>query len=602
MNDETTESGGAKKAVLAKARLWTGEGFDPQTRDEVRRLIEGADEKEIEDRFYKDLEFGTGGMRGIMAAGTNRMNTYTVGRATQGLSDYLVRHYSDAQTRGVCIAYDSRNNSRRFAEEASRVLAANGIRVYLFRELRPTPLLSFSVRHLGCISGIVITASHNPKEYNGYKVYSPFGNQVVPPEDSRIVESVNRVDILRDVKRIEFSNGISDGIIEEIDGEVEKAYLDRVKAFTERVKKGIADEIDTARKVVVVYTPLHGTGITLVPKALDAAGNARLFTEPAQSEPDGNFPTTVSPNPEEHEALERAIRYAIEKKADLVFATDPDCDRLGCAVPDGKGGYVLVTGNQLGVLFADMMFTSYSRSGLMPPDPVVISTIVSTDLIKPVAKSFGVREIDVLTGFKFFGSKMHELEEKKTGSFVYGFEESYGYLADTFVRDKDGVIAAVLALLLVQYAVGRYGGVMEYLHSLNEKYGLYLDFQRSFYLKGKEGAAHIQKIMSNLREDPPLTLGKEEVTAIKDYKLQVSKDLVGKKEEPITGMPESNVLQIFVGDAAKISIRPSGTEPKIKFYFGLNAPLGKSESDTKTMLEKRYKKVSDALFNRCGLE
>ncbi|MBN2324745.1 MAG: phospho-sugar mutase [Spirochaetes bacterium] len=602
MNDETGETGGGKKAVLEKARLWTGEGFDQQTKEEVRRLIEGADETELGDRFYKDLEFGTGGMRGIMAAGTNRMNIYTVGRATQGLSDYLLLHYSDARTRGVCIAHDSRNNSRRFAEEASRVLAANGIKVYLFRELRPTPLLSFSVRHLGCVSGIVITASHNPKEYNGYKVYSPFGYQVVPPEDSRIVESVNRVDIIRDVKRIEFSKGISDGIIEEIDGEVEKAYLERVKAFTERVKKGIADEIGTAKKVSVVYTPLHGTGITLVPKALEAAGNVRLFTEPAQSEPDGNFPTTVSPNPEEHEALKRAIRYASEKRADLVFATDPDCDRLGAAVPDKNGGYVLVTGNQLGVLFADMILTSYSRSGLMPPDPVVISTIVSTELIKPIAAEYGVREIDVLTGFKFFGSKMHEFEEKKTGSFVYGFEESYGYLADTFVRDKDGVIAAVLALLLVQYAVGRFGGVTEYLHAIFEKYGLYLDFQRSFYLKGVEGAAKIQRIMAGLRKDPPLKIGGEEVTAIKDYKLQVSKDLSSGREEPITGMPESNVLQLHIGGAVKISIRPSGTEPKIKFYFGLSAPAGTNEQAAKKMLEKRYKTVSDELFDRCGLE
>lgn len=601
MNEGIKESGSGREGLLAKARLWTGDGFDPQTREEVRRLLDGADEAELEDRFYKDLEFGTGGMRGIMAAGTNRMNIYTVGRATQGLADYLLGRHSDARSRGVCIAYDSRNNSRRFAEEASRVLAANGIRVYIFRELRPTPLLSFSVRHLGCISGIVLTASHNPKEYNGYKVYSPFGYQVVPPEDSRIVESVNGVDILEDVKRVGFSEGIESGIIEEIDGEVEKAYLERVEAFTGRVKKGIADEIGSAAEITVVYTPLHGTGITLVPKALVAAGNVRLFTEPAQSVPDGNFPTVASPNPEEHEALARAIRYAGKKKADLVFATDPDCDRLGCAVPDGNGGYVLVTGNQLGVLFTDMILASYSRSGLMPPDPVVISTIVSTDLVKPVAEEYRVREIDVLTGFKFFGSKMHEFEEKKTGGFVFGFEESYGYLADTFVRDKDGVIAAVLALLLVQYAVGRYGGVLEYLHALYEKHGIYLDFQRSFYLKGKEGAAKIRQIMENLRKDPPLRIGGERVTAIKDYRLQVSKDLVKDKEDTITGMTESNVLQLFIGTTAKISIRPSGTEPKIKFYFGLNAPLRKSGSAAKAMLEKRYKTISEKLFDYCGL-
>ncbi|UCB45798.1 MAG: phospho-sugar mutase [Spirochaetota bacterium] len=588
--------------ILKKARLWTTDQFDRETAQEISTLIENKDEKELVDRFYKDLEFGTGGMRGIMAAGTNRMNVYTVGRATQGLCNYLLDHYPDAAERGICIAHDSRINSRKFTEEAARVIAANGIKVFIFKELRPTPLLSFTVRHLGCISGIVLTASHNPKEYNGYKVYSPYGHQVVPPEDSRIVESVNRVDIAKDVKRIEFSRGLEDGIINEIDGEVENAYLALVKDFSARVKKGIEEELGGIGEVVtVVYTPLHGTGITLVPKALEEIGGVKLLTEPEQSKPDGNFPTTVSPNPEEHEALERAIEYAKKEGADLVMATDPDCDRLGCAVSDGKGGYTLITGNQLGALFTHMILSSYNRSGLMPKDPVIISTIVSTDLVKLIVKDLGAREIDVLTGFKYFGEKMQEFDEQGTGDFIYGFEESYGYLADSFVRDKDGVIAAVLSLLLIRYAKGRFGGVLQYLHSLYEKYGMYADFQRSFFLKGIEGAGRIQRIMADLRADPPLELGGGKVTQIKDYQLQVTKDLVSGKTGTITGMTESNVIQLFIGTDVKISIRPSGTEPKIKFYFGLNTSLGKSEEETNDMLEARYKKVSEELFNKCGL-
>ncbi|HUT64982.1 MAG TPA: phospho-sugar mutase [Spirochaetota bacterium] len=598
MNDETLQDD-----ILKQALLWTREGFDPETNEEVRGLIDGNDEKELEDRFGKNLEFGTGGMRGVMAAGTNRMNVYTVGRATQGLANYLLAQYPDAGERGVCIAYDSRNNSRRFAEEAARVLAANGIRVFIFSEIRPTPLLSFCVRHLGCVSGIVVTASHNPKEYNGYKVYSPFGNQVVAPEDSMIVESVNRVEITRDVKRIEFSRGLQEGIIREIDGDVEKEYLDRVQAFAERVKKGMEEEIGKApRDVTVVYTPLHGVGITLVPKALESVGGVRLLPEPEQSIPNGDFPTTVSPNPEEKEALERAVSYAEREKADLVIATDPDCDRLGCAVPDPKGGYALISGNQLGVLFTHMILSSYSSSGLMPPNPVVISTIVSTDLAKPIAKDFGVEEIDVLTGFKFIGQKMREFDEKGNKSFIYGFEESYGYLADTFVRDKDGVIASVLALLLVRYAKARFGGVLSYLHFLYERYGLYNEFQRSFYLKGVEGAERIQRIMAGLRSDPPLTLGGGNVTLIKDFKLQVSRDVKSGETRKITDIQESNVLQFYTDTDIKISIRPSGTEPKIKFYFGLNAPLGENESATRAMLDERYRKVSGELFSRCGLD
>jgi phosphoglucomutase len=587
--------------VLKKAQKWSEEPFDEDTRQEIRDLLNRNDEKELTDRFYKELEFGTGGMRGVMGAGTNRMNTYTVGKATQGLADYLIHTYNDARERGVSIACDSRNNSGFFSREVARVLAGNGIKVYIYPQLRPTPLLSFTVRHFGNRAGIVITASHNPKEYNGYKVYAPDGAQVTSPEDAKIVEFVQKVDISEDVKRIDYDEGLRKGLIKELDESIEREYLDRVDELALKIRKGIEKELlKVGRDIKVVYTPLHGTGITLVPEALKKIEGAVILCEKEQSVPDGNFTTTPSPNPEETEALSRAIDYAKQEKADMVIATDPDCDRMGLAVPDENGEFVPVNGNQIGCLLADLIAKSYRNSGLMPKNPVLISTIVSTELAREIAGEYGVEIINVLTGFKFIGALMGEMEKKGKKESIFGFEESYGYLAGTFVRDKDGVIAALLALMLLKYAISEHGSFLGYLYSVFRKFGMYLEYQKSFALKGAAGAEKIKALMEALREDPPGKISGSEVIVIKDY---LTRKLIkpGTGEEEFSGLPVSNVLQFFTADDVKVSVRPSGTEPKIKFYFGLKVPVSGSIEETRALLNKKAQKVSEDVFKRCGL-
>ncbi len=592
-----------KDEILSRARQWTSSQFDKKTVQEVEALIRENNEEELIDRFYKNLEFGTGGMRGIMASGTNRMNIYTIGRATQGLANYLLDTYDDAAKRGVSIAYDSRNNSKSFAREAARVLAANRIRVFLFTELRPTPLLSFTVQHLKNVSGIVITASHNPKEYNGYKVYSPHGYQVTPPEDRKIVDYVNSVDIVQDVKRIEYEDGLKKRLIREIGSEMDKIYLEKVHRFARILERGVKDDIKKAKRDIrVVFTPLHGTGITLIPEALKSIEGVVVLNEKEQSIPDGNFPTTLSPNPEETSALSKAIDYAKEEGADLVIATDPDCDRLGCAVPDGRGGFTALNGNQIGSLFAHLIASSYRRSGVMPENPVFISTVVSTELTEKIAEEFGVDVLNVLTGFKYIGEKMYEFERLATGSFLYAFEESYGYLADTFVRDKDGVIASVLCSVLAKYAIGAYGSILEYLHYLYDKYGMYQEYLKSFYLKGVEGVERIRGLMQDLRDNPPRDISGSRVVIIKDYLLQKIKNMDTGEVDDIKGLPESNVLQFYTDDDLKVSIRPSGTEPKIKFYFAVNSYIDQSVENTERILDQRYRETSTELFKKCGLD
>ncbi len=588
--------------VLKKAQKWSGVRFDEKTRREIRDLIDKNDEKELTDRFYKELEFGTGGMRGVMGAGTNRMNTYTVGKATQGLADYLNGNYTDAKERGVSIACDSRNNSGFFSREAAGVLAGNGIKVFIYPELRPTPLLSFTVRHLGNSAGIVITASHNPKEYNGYKVYGPDGAQVTSPEDSKIVEYVERVDIIEGGKKIDYKEGLRQGLINELDGSVEKAYLARVGEFAGNIGEGIERELsNVGRDIRVVYTPLHGAGITLVPEALKKIKGAVILCEKEQSVPDGNFPTIHSPNPEETEALSMAIDFAKRENADMVIATDPDCDRMGLAVPDEKGDFVPVNGNQIGCMLADLIARSYKNSGRMPENPVLVSTIVSTELVSEIAGTYGVDIVNVLTGFKYIGEMMGELEKQREKKFIFGFEESYGYLADTFVRDKDGVIASLLALILLKYAISEHGGVLEFLYSIFRKYGMYFEYQKSFALKGAAGAEKIKALMEDLRADPPREISGSQVTVIKDYLARkVIKPASGEQEE-LSGLPQSNVLQFYTADDVKVSVRPSGTEPKIKFYFGLRVPVSGSISETRALLDEKAAKVSNDVFKRCGL-
>jgi phosphoglucomutase len=611
--------------VLAKAREWTDRRFDEATRREIQSLIDKEAMKELQDRFSKELEFGTGGMRGIMAPGTNRMNIYTVGRATQGLADHLLESYTDARERGVAIAFDSRINSSLFAKEAAAVLAGNGIKARVFPELRPTPLLSFTVRHFGCRAGIVITASHNPKEYNGYKVYGPSGSQLTAPEDAEIVSRVGGVRIVDDVKKVDYADGIRRGLIEEIGPEVERAYLERVNGLTEWIQGGVMEELEAAgRELKILYTSLHGAGITLVPKALGRIKGVTLLLEEEQCVPDGSFPTTPSPNPEEGAALERAISAALEKGADMVIATDPDCDRMGLAVRAGgalesaagragsgpeRGRFVLLTGNQIGCLLGYLILRSYGKSGRMPADPVVISTIVSTPLVHEMARSFGVRVIDVLTGFKWIGEKMNEFEERGEGHFIYGFEESYGYLAGTFVRDKDGVIASVLAALLLKYAVGAgalagasaANPVMALLAELYRAYGMFMEYGKSFTLKGIEGADKIKTLMKDLRKNPPERIGGGRVIAFKDYLEQKEKKPGEVETREMPALPVSDVLQFITDDGVKVSVRPSGTEPKIKFYFALREPMSGSMEETKGALDARYERLSGELFSALGL-
>jgi phosphoglucomutase len=591
-----------REDILKKAKAWTDPQFDGNTRQEIQKLIDEGNEKELTDRFYKELEFGTGGMRGIMAAGQNRMNTYTVGKATQGLANYLMKHFGDTKKRGVAIAYDSRNNSQLFAREAARVLAANGIKVFIYPELRPTPLLSYTVRTLSNRAGIVLTASHNPKEYNGYKVYSADGSQVTSPEDVRIVEEVNRVDILRGVKRMEYKGGLQQGLIHEIGPETETSYMEKVNDLTLQIKKGIESELRKAgRDIKVVYSPLHGTGVTLVPKALKSVGDAVVLCEPEQSNPDGNFPTTPSPNPEETVALTRAIEYAKREKADMVIATDPDCDRLGLAVPDKNGAFVTLNGNQIGVMFEHLIALSYEKSGLMPKKPAIISTIVSTELAGEIAARFGVDITYVLTGFKYIADVMKDFEETGRNNFIYAFEESYGYLAGTFVRDKDAVIAAVLSLLLVKYAAAVYGSVLGFLEEIYKRYGMYAEYGKSFTFRGAEGAQKIKSLMEYLREDPPKTITGVPVEIIKDYLNQTLTRVKQGRVDGMTDLPVSDVLQYYTGDGIKVSVRPSGTEPKIKFYFGFNMPISGSMVETRKKLDERYGRVSEEIFKRCGL-
>jgi phosphoglucomutase len=591
-----------REDILKKAKAWTAPQFDEETRTEIQKLIDSKNEKELTDRFYKELEFGTGGMRGLMAAGQNRMNTYTVGKATQGLANYLLQHHADTRERGVAIAYDSRNNSQRFAREAAGVLAANGIPVFIYPELRPTPLLSYTVRTLNNRAGVVITASHNPKEYNGYKVYSSDGSQVTSPEDVRIVEEVNKVDILSGVKRMGYDEGLSSGMIREIGPEIESSYLDRVKALAAELEKGISAEMrGSGRKVKIVYSPLHGTGVKLVPCALDAVGGAVVLCEPEQSKPDGNFPTTPSPNPEETAALARAIDYAGREKADMVIATDPDCDRMGLAVPSAGGGFVTLTGNQIGSMLEYLVASSYEKTGLVRGRPVVVSTIVTTELAGAIAGSFGADIYYTLTGFKYIAGLMRDFEQNDNNSFIFAFEESYGYLAGTFVRDKDAVIASVLALLLVKYSASAHGSVLGFLEHLYRKYGMYEEFGNSFTLKGAEGADKIDAIMRQLREHPPEKIDGSPMELVKDFQAQTLTRVKTGSVEEMSQLPVSNVLQYYTRDGSKISVRPSGTEPKIKFYFGFHTPFSGSMEETRARLKEKYRSVSEDVFKLCGL-
>lgn len=543
---------------MERARKWLDGNFDPKTKDEVARMMK-EDPKELGESFYKTLEFGTGGLRGIMGVGTNRMNIYTVGMATQGLANYLKSQFADRPI-SVAVAHDSRNNSDLFAKTTADIFAANGFTVYLFEALRPTPELSFAIRHLHCQSGVVITASHNPKEYNGYKAYWEDGAQVVAPHDKNIIEEVGKIE---SVDQVKWNGG--DGKIVTIGEDIDKTYLAKVASVT-LSPEAVAKYGD----VSIVYTPIHGTGITLVPKALEMCGFKNITVIEEQSTPDGNFPTVVSPNPEEASALKLAIERAEKIGADLVIATDPDADRIGIAVRDDKGRMVLLNGNQTGTILTYYLLTRWKELGKLKGKEFIVKTIVTTELIASIAESFGVEYYDVLTGFKFIAGVIRDNEGKK--QYIGGGEESYGYLTGDFVRDKDAVSASVLVAEAMAWAKGQGLSLWQLLEVIYRKYGYYKEGMVYITKQGKEGAEAIAKMMSDMRSNPPKKLGSSAVVTIKDYQLREETDLKSGAKKPID-LPVSNVLQFITEDGSKVSVRPSGTEPKIKFYFGVREPL-----------------------------
>ncbi|MCI8484433.1 MAG: phospho-sugar mutase [Lachnospiraceae bacterium] len=547
--------------------------FDKKTQRELQEI---TDEKEIEDRFYRKLEFGTGGLRGVIGAGTNRMNIYTVRQATQGLANYIISQ--GGEEKGVSIAYDSRRMSPEFADEAALCLNANGIRTWVFPSLRPTPELSFAVRDLGCISGIVITASHNPREYNGYKVYWEDGAQITPPHDKNILAEVAKVTEFSQVKTMEKAEAQKAGLYQVIGTEMDDRYMEELK------KQSIHPEIiqEAAKEFKIVYTPLHGTGNLPVRRVLKELGFTKVYVVKEQELPDGNFPTVSYPNPEAEEAWELALKLAKEVDADIVLATDPDADRLGVYCKDAqRGEYVSFTGNMSGMLIAEYILRERRATGTMPPNPALVETIVTTDMAKAIAADYGVKLIEVLTGFKYIGEQIKWFEEQNSYHYVFGLEESYGCLAGTYARDKDACVAVMMLCEVAAYYKMKGKTLWDAMVDMYEKYGYYKEGLATMTLKGIDGAAQIQEIMSNMRNHPKTSLGGFEVLAVRDYKKDIRKDMK-TGEVTSTGLPSSNVLYYELSDNAWCCVRPSGTEPKIKFYFGVK---GTSLEDAEKKLE-----------------
>jgi phosphoglucomutase len=545
--------------VKERANVWLSGKYDEQTVKEVKKLLEGT-ENDLIDAFYRDLEFGTGGLRGVMGAGTNRMNIYTVGMATQGLSNYIKAQFTQLKQVKVAVAYDSRNNSKLFAETAAKIFAANHFKVYLFESLRPTPELSFAIRHFGCQSGIVITASHNPKEYNGYKAYWEDGGQVISPHDKNIISEVEKI---KSIDEVEWSGKESN--IELVGDAVDTIYTDKILSLSLS-----PDIIKRNKDIKIVYTPIHGSGVMLVPLTLQKFGFTNIIHVPEQDVSDGNFPTVKSPNPEEPAALSLAIAKARETGAELVLATDPDADRVGIAVKDNKGEFILLNGNQTASVLIYYLISKWSEKGKLKGHEYIVKTIVTTELLADIARKFKVEYFDVLTGFKYIADKIEKNQCKK--QFIGGGEESYGYLEAEFVRDKDAVMSAALIAEAATWAKDIGKSFFEVLLDLYTEFGLYKETLVSVVRKGKTGAEEIDKMMQDFRSNPPQKINNSTVVCIKDYQLKKSFDKVKNTETDID-LPKSNVLQFFLEDGSKISVRPSGTEPKIKFYFGMKEKL-----------------------------
>ena len=554
--------------IRKKARIWLGDDFNEETRREVAEMLE-KDEKRLIDSFYRDLEFGTGGLRGIMGAGTNRMNIYTLGMATQGLSNYIIKQFGNKGIR-VAIAYDCRNNSSYFAETAADIFSANGFEVFLFESLRPTPELSFAIRYYKCNSGVVITASHNPSQYNGYKAYWNDGGQVVPPHDEAIIEEVRKI---QSVKEIKF-NGKKEKI-RIIGKETDDAFLQEV------IKMSInPDIIKRYSDLGIVFTPIHGTGIKLVPPALRLFGFRNILNVPEQEIPDGNFPTVKSPNPEEQGALQLAIEKAVENGSDLVMATDPDADRLGIAVRNKEGKFVLLNGNQTCALLIYYILSQFKEKNRYEGNEYIIKTIVTTDLLEDIADKYNVEYFNVLTGFKFFAEIIRKLEGKK--KFIGGGEESYGFLPGDYVRDKDAVASCALIAEIAAWARSKGKTLYTLLIDIYLEFGLYKERLKNIVREGAEGAKEIKDMMKQYRKSPPKIINKSKVVRIDDYNNLTSTNyLTGEKSS--IDLIRSDVLQFFLEDGSKISVRPSGTEPKIKFYFSVKSDLESADKYEESM-------------------
>lgn len=568
-----------EETILNRANIWLGNSFDNETREQVKSLME-TNPTELTDAFYRDLEFGTGGLRGIMGVGTNRMNKYTVGMATQGLANYLKMMFPHLNPIKMAISYDSRNNSRFFAEVVSEVLSANGFLVYLFEDLRPTPELSFAIRHLGCQSGVMVTASHNPKEYNGYKAYWDDGAQMIAPHDENVIKEVQKIASVDDVKW----QGIAANIIQ-IGEEIDNLYMDRIAALTLS-----QDAIARQKKIKIVYTPLHGCGRVLVPKVLARFGFENIHMVKAQAIADGNFPTVHSPNPEEHNALDMAINLAEEIDADLVMATDPDADRVGIAVRNHKKEMILLNGNQTAALLFYYVLNRWRETNKLKGNEFIVKTIVSTELLSDIAVSFGVEYFNCLTGFKYIADVIRQHEGNK--QYIIGGEESYGYLVGDFVRDKDAVSACAMIAETAAWMADRGQSLYDLLIQLYLQYGFYKESLLSVTKKGKSGAEEIQQMMLNYRNTPPTSINDSKVIRIKDYLTLTEHDILNSNRLPIN-LPKSNVLQFFLEDGSVISVRPSGTEPKIKFYFGVRERLARVEDfeRTEALLDKKIEGI-----------
>ena len=563
------------KTILEKAKIWTNAPYDKDTQDEINELIKNNNENELKDRFYKDLEFGTGGLRGVIGAGTNRINNYTIGRATQGVANYILKN--GKKEKGVIIARDSRRFSKEFAKETAKILVGNGIPVFFFEDIMPTPLASFAVRELNATAAVVITASHNPAEYNGYKVYWEDGGQIIPPHDKNIIEEVNKVESVEMIKKADFDESQKNEKITIIDEKIIKTYIEKTEKIT------FDKSIDS--NIKILYTPIHGSGYKLVPQILNHFGFTDVVVLNSQKNPDGEFPTVKSPNPEEQEALSLAIKEAIKIDAEIVLATDPDADRMGVAVNDGNNNFVMINGNQIGSMLAYYTLLRHNENGTLKENDAIIKTVVTTELQREIGESFNCKVDEVLTGFKWIAAKIEEYKTTGSNRFLFGGEESYGYLPADFVRDKDAVLSSYLFADMVRWLKKNNKTVLEFLDEIYIKYNLYLEDLHTLTLKGFDGAERISKIMQSFKDNSPSEIGDNKVVKVDDY------------NNKIKGLPASNVLQFYTEDGSKITMRPSGTEPKIKFYFSVKMKTEKqSIKDDKKILENKIIQLRKSLI------